>query len=195
MMQCNNNKRQTLYIKNMVCDRCIMVVRNLFESMGISTESVELGIVCVVSSFEEDNLYKLRESLYELLFEMIDDRRQQITEQIKNEIIKLVHHDNGCLKENLSDFLTEIMRCEYSQLSKLFSETTGTTIEKYFIAQKIERAKELLFYGELSLSQIADAMNYSSVAYLSAQFKSVTGETPSSYKKRKQNRRTPLDQI
>ena len=168
MMQCNNNKRQTLYIKNMVCDRCIMVVRNLFESMGISTESVELGIVCVVTSVEEDNLYKLRESLYELGFELIDDRRQQITEQIKN---------------------------EYSQLSKLFSETTGTTIEKYFIAQKIERAKELLFYGELSLSQIADAMNYSSVAYLSAQFKSVTGETPSSYKKRKQNRRTPLDKI
>ena len=195
MMQCNNNKRQTLYIKNMVCDRCIMVVRNLFESMGISTESVELGIVCVVTSVEEDNLYKLRESLYELGFELIDDRRQQITEQIKNEIIKLVHYDNGCLKENLSDFLTEIMRCEYSQLSKLFSETTGTTIEKYFIAQKIERAKELLFYGELSLSQIADAMNYSSVAYLSAQFKSVTGETPSSYKKRKQNRRTPLDKI
>ena len=87
------------------------------------------------------------------------------------------------------------MHCEYSQLSKLFSETTGTTIEKYFIAQKIERVKELLSYGELSLSQIADAMNYSSVADLSAQFKSVTGETPSSYKKRKQHSRTSLDKI
>jgi len=114
--------------------------------MGISTESVELGIVCVVTSVEEDNLYKLRESLYELGFELIDDRRQQITEQIKNEIIKLVHHDNGCLKENLSDFLTEIMRCEYSQLSKLFSETTGTTIEKYFM-KLVSQLKEI---GKLS---------------------------------------------
>lgn len=194
MMQCNN-KGQTLYIKNMVCDRCIMVVRNLFESLGIGTESVELGTVRSVTSIDEKNLCKLRESLCKLGFELIDDRKQQTTEQIKNEIIKLVHYDNGCLKENLSDFLTEVMHCEYSQLSKLFSETTGTTIEKYFIAQKIERVKELLSYGELSLSQIADAMNYSSVAYLSAQFKSVTGETPSSYKKRKQNSRTSLDKI
>ena len=119
----------------------------------------------------------------------------QLIEQVRHLVIDLVHHKNSALRTNLSDYLTEHLHHDYSALSKLFSEVTGTTIEKYFIAQKIERVKELLVYDELSLSQIADLLNYSSTAHLSAQFKSVTGMTPSRFKQEKKNLRKPLDAV
>ena len=137
----------------------------------------------------------LRRELEALCFELLDDRRMQLIEQVRHLVIDLVHHKNSALRTNLSDYLTEHLHHDYSALSKLFSEVTGTTIEKYFIAQKIERVKELLVYDELSLSQIADLLNYSSTAHLSAQFKSVTGMTPSRFKQEKKNLRKPLDAV
>ena len=182
---------EPIYIRNMVCDRCRMVVRELFAELGIETRSVELGVVRTAAPVTEE----LRKRLRELGFELLDEPRQRIVEQVKTEIIRLVHRDNGALRVNLSDRLSEITRHEYSQISKLFSETTGTTVEKYFIAQKIERVKELLAYGELSLGEIADLMNYSSAAHLSAQFKSLTGMTPTRFREQSEGGRKPLDKV
>ncbi|MCC8153439.1 MAG: AraC family transcriptional regulator, partial [Tannerellaceae bacterium] len=129
-------------------------------------------------------------------FELLDDKRTQLIEKIKSIIIELVHHENSDLKINLSDYLTDkISSHTYHYLSNLFSETETITIEKYFIAQKIERVKELLAYDELTLNEIADQLNYSSTAHLSTQFKKITGLTPSQFKKRIHKNRTPLDSI
>lgn len=113
----------------------------------------------------------------------------------KNTIIDLVHHQNNNIKNNLSDILSEILHHDYNYLSNLFSEVEGTTIEKYFIAQKIEKVKELLVYDELTLSEIALRLNYSSISYLSNQFRKVTGLTPSHFKKIREDKRKPLDKI
>ena len=191
MMETND----TLYIRNMVCDRCRMVVRELFAELGIEPLSVELGVVRTAVAVEDEQRKRLDARLRELGFELIDEPRQQIVERVKAEIIRLVHRDNGALRVNLSDRLTEATHHEYTQISKLFSETTGTTVEKYFIAQKIERVKELLTYGELSLGEIADLMNYSSAAHLSAQFKSLTGMTPTRFREQAAGHRKPLDKV
>lgn len=186
---------ERLYIKNMVCNRCIMVVRDEFRELGFEPTSVELGIVTLPNELTVEDKENIKSVLKPLGFELIDDKRARLIELIKSNIIQLVHSNNSDLKTNLSDYLTERVNHDYSFLSNLFSETENTTIEKYFIAQKIERVKELLVYDELSLSEIADLMNYSSSAHLSAQFKKVTGLTPSHFKKVKENKRKPLDLV
>lgn len=190
-----HNSENILHIKNMVCNRCIMVVKSQLEQLGLHPVSVELGIAVLPGKITEEVYHAVKASLEPFGFELIDDKKSQIIEQIKDAIIELVHHNDSDLKVNLSDYLVSKLNRDYSFLSKLFSEVTNTTIEKYFIAQKIERAKELLVYGELSLNEIADKLNYSSAAYLSTQFKSVTGLTPSHFKNIKENKRKPLDQI
>lgn len=179
----------------MVCNRCIMVVKTQLEALGLQPVSVELGIAILPDRVTDEVYRAVKESLEPFGFELIDDRKSQIIEQIKDAIIELVHYNDGDLRVNLSGYLASKLNRDYSSLSKLFSEVTNTTIEKYVIAQKIERAKELLVYGELSLNEIADRLNYSSAAYLSAQFKSVTGLTPSYFKKIKENKRKPLDEV
>jgi len=185
----------TLFIKNMVCNRCIMVVQNELDKLGLPAISVKLGEIIFEKepAFEEKK--HLAEALSALGFEMIDDKKSRIIEKIKNTIIELVHHQDNEAKTNLSDILSTALHHDYNYLSNLFSEVEGTTIEKYFIAQKIERVKELLVYDELSLSEIAFQLNYSSVAYLSNQFKKTTGLTPSHFKKIKEEKRKPLDQV
>ena len=190
-----SNYGTILHIKNMVCNRCIMVVKSQLEKLNLLPVSVELGIVVLPEKITDEVYHRIQESLEPLGFELIDDKKSQIIEQIKNAVIELVHYKDSDLKENLSDHLSSKLNKDYSSLSKLFSEVTNTTIEKYLIAQKTERVKELLVYGELSLNEIADRLNYSSAAYLSAQFKSVTGLTPSHFKKIKENKRKPLDQV
>lgn len=190
-----SNYGTILHIKNMVCKRCIMVVKSQLEKLNLLPVSVELGIVVLPEKITDEVYHRIQESLEPLGFELIDDKKSQIIEQIKNAVIELVHYNDSDLKENLSDYLSSKLNKDYSSLSKLFSEVTNTTIEKYLIAQKTERVKELLVYGELSLNEIADRLNYSSAAYLSAQFKSVTGLTPSHFKKIKENKRKPLDQV
>lgn len=195
MTKTNIHQENILHIKNMVCNRCIMVVEDQLKRLGLQPLSVELGVAILQTQVTDEVYHSVKEALEPFGFELMDDKKSQVIEQIKDAIIELVHYKDSDLKVNLSDHLASKLNRDYSSLSKLFSEVTNTTIEKYLIAQKIERAKELLVYGELSLNEIADKLNYSSAAYLSAQFKSVTGLTPSYFKSIKENKRKPLDEV
>lgn len=183
------------FIKNMVCNRCIMVVQQVFESLGYPPVSISLGNVEVKDAIPETGVVQLRKSLENYGFELIDDTKSRIIEKIKNVIIQSVHHNAEELKINYSDYIASHLNRDYAYLSSLFSEIEGITIEKYIIFQKTERVKELLVYDELSLSEIAYRMGYSNVAYLSSQFKKVTGLTPSHFKQIKENKRKPLDEV
>jgi len=185
----------TLFIKNMVCYRCIMVVQNELDKLGLDAKNVKLGEVTLTKEITPTEKEALVKTLEPLGFEVIDDKKGRIIEKIKNIIIDLVHHQDSDVKTNLSDVLSDKLHHDYNYLSNLFSEVEGTTIEKYFIAQKVEKVKELLVYDELSLSEIAMRLNYSSVAYLSNQFKKVTGLTPSYFKQVREDKRKPLDKV
>lgn len=184
-----------IYIKNMVCARCEMAVRTLFDEMKISVLSIKLGEVELSKTLENLEKKQLSEKLKALGFELLDDKISKTIERIKNRIIDLVHHQNEQPKINLSSYLSDDLNQDYSALSNLFSETEGITIEHYFIAQKIERVKELLIYNELSLSEIAFQLNYSSVAHLSNQFKKTTGITPTQFKQLKEKKRKQIDDL
>lgn len=184
-----------LYIKNMVCNRCIMVVKNEFEKLGYKPLDVQLGEVEIKEELSTKDLTEIGNRLRGFGFEMIDDSKSRTIEKIKNTIVQLIHHSNEELKVNYSDYIESHLNRDYAYLSSLFSEVEGTTIEKYIINQKIERVKELLVYDELTLSEIAYQMGYSNVAYLSSQFKKVTGLTPSHFKQVKENKRKPLDKV
>lgn len=185
----------TLFIKNMVCNRCIMVVQNELDKLSLSVKNIKLGEVTLDKELTPEEKNNLDKVLIPLGFELINDKKNRIIEKIKNIIIDLVHHQDNNTKANLSDTLSSELHHDYNYLSNLFSEVEGTTIEKYLIAQKIEKVKELLVYDELSLSEIAFRQNYSSVAYLSNQFKKVTGLSPSYFKQIKEYKRKPLDEV
>ncbi len=185
----------TLYIKNMVCDRCVMVVRSELDKLGYTPQTVILGEAEILEDLTISEKENVGEKLRQLGFELIDDNNSKIIERIKTLIINLVHHSDEELKVNLSEYIESHLHKDYTYLSNLFSDTEGTTIEKYFIHQKIERVKELLVYDELTLSEIAYKMGYSSVAYLSSQFKKVTGLPPSHFKMIKEIKRKPLDKV
>ncbi len=179
----------------MVCNRCKMVVKDLLEKYGLHLLSVELGEVETKNEPTKIMLQQLDDALKGLGFELIDNKKSQTIEKIKNAIVTLVHHSDKNINTNLSAFITSQIPLDYNYLSNLFSEIEGTTIEKYFIQQRIEKAKELLVYDELSLSEIADKLGYSSVAYLSSQFKKVTGLTPTFFKSLKENKRKNIDDL
>jgi len=188
-----------LFIKNMVCNRCITAVQQAFDKAGLHPEKVSLGEIEIKEeSISDDVLMYLDANLHGLGFERIDDRKARLIEGIKNKIIQLIHHSTHMdRKYNWSKILTDEMHYEYNYLSNLFSSVEGITLEQYIIRQKIERAKELLFYDELNLSEIANRLGYSSVAHLSAQFKKITGMTPSELKKGRNSEevRKPLDSV
>ncbi len=179
----------------MVCNRCIMVVQNEFDKLGLKINNITLGEVTLDRELDDNRKNAIQSALESLGFELIDDKKSRLIEKIKTTIIDLVHIQDNESKENLSDLLSKEVNQDYNYLSNLFSDIEGTTIEKYFIAQKIEKVKELLVYDELSLSEIAFRLNYSSVAYLSNQFKKVTGLTPSHFKQIKEDKRKPLDEV
>ena len=186
-----------VYIKNMVCDRCKAAVRRVFEEEGIEPLDVNLGVVELNEPLSADKQARISQRLKATGFELLEDSRKQAVERIKSLIIELLRYtgENTAQNSNLSVFLADRMHSDYSALSKLFSAETGMTIEKYAIAQKIELVKELISYGELSLTEIANRLNYSSVAYLSAQFKNVVGMTPSQYKQQGIGERKTLDRV
>lgn len=187
-----------IHIKNMVCPRCIASVRDIFSKNGIEPESVELGTVTLdtPSGRLPDVIMKnIRLGLEECGFEVIDDSRIKTVEQIRIGVIEYVRHPEIQEKKKLSEFIQGRCLKEYSALSKLFTEVRGMTIERYCILQKVEYVKELLFYGELNISEIADMLHYSSTAHLSAQFKSVTGMSPSCFRQMKNRRLSPIDRI
>lgn len=184
-----------LYIKNMVCNRCIMVVRQEVEKLGLHPTAIKLGEVVLEEKLDSSKLQQLAHALEPLGFALIDDKKSQLIAQIKAIVIQWVREENTERPQNLSDFLASQLQHDYHHLSNLFSDVEGMTIEKYHIAQKIERVKELLVYDELSLSEIAYQLRYSSVAYLSNQFKKVTGLSPSHFKQIKEDKRKPLDEV
>lgn len=183
-----------LYIKNMVCPRCIMAVENIFKDLSIATLDVRLGEVVLNDPIDKNQTAVLRKELDKLGFELLDNSQQQLIEQIKAIVIKQVHYTDE-QNSNISDRLVSELHRDYSYLSKLFSTTEGITIEHFAILQKIERVKELLTYDQLNLSEIADELSYSSVSHLSAQFKKITGLTPTQFKQQGIDLRRGLEEI
>ncbi len=184
-----------IYIKNMVCNRCIRAVEEVFNLMNIPFLQIRLGEVQTTHTLEPAQLIQLQHLLRDQGFELLDDQRHQLIARIKAAIVEHVHQQEEIAPLNLSDWLPGILHRDYSALSRLFSETEGRTIEQFLIEQKIERAKELLVYNQLNISEIAWKLGYSSVAHLSSQFKKVTGLTPSHFRQTGQERRKALDSI
>ncbi len=185
-----------LHIKNMVCDRCIMVVKQQLEKVGLQYKNVQLGEVELSTQPAEQQLQALRENLSALGFELLDDKKLALVEKIKNIIIDLIHrHEDVEINTKLSVILKDRLQMDYHYLSTQFSAVEGVTLEKFVILQRIERAKELLVYNELNLNEIAYKLGYSSVQHLSQQFKAITGYTPSKFKQLKENTRKPLDKL
>jgi len=172
-----------------------MVVKTEIEKAGLQPVSIELGEVEIKGTLTKSKLQQLNTALKALGFELIDNKKVQTIEKIKNAIVTLVHHSNSNIKTNLSTYIISQIHQDYAYLSNLFSEVEGTTIEKYFITHRIEKVKELLVYDELSLSEIADQLGYSSVAYLSNQFKKITGLTPSYFKTLKEHKRRNIEEL
>lgn len=187
----------TIIIRNMVCDRCKRVVREELEKLGLMINRVELGEVDVGNLPAGVTLDDVRLTLQQNGFDLVDDRKQSLVEHIKVLLINEIQHLKGerLPTENYSTFLERKLGYEYSYLSGLFSTSEGQTLEKYIIALKIEKVKEWLRYDELTLSEIAWRMNYSSVQHLSNQFRQVTGQTPGQFRKAAQVERRSLDRI
>jgi AraC-like DNA-binding protein len=179
----------------MVCGRCEMAVKLELERMKLPVISIKLGEVNLSRELTDEEIQEFSKNVESLGFELLEDDVSKKIAQIKNLIIDLVHYRDEKIKINLSTYLSESLRQDYSALSKLFSERERSTVEHYFIAQKIEKAKELLVYDELSLSEIAIQLNYSNVAHLSNQFKKVTGFTPTYFKKVGENNRKQIDSL
>lgn len=186
----------TLFIKNMVCPRCIKTVEKEISKLGLIVNHTELGKVEIESELNKQMLINIEKILIQNGFELIDDKRLRTIEKIKTLIIEITHHGKEVpLDKNISDFIAMELGHDYSYLSKTFSTLEGTTIEKYIINQRLERVKELLTYDELSLKEISFQVGFSSAQHLSSQFKKITGFSPSEFKKRKIRKRNTLDKV
>lgn len=172
-----------------------MVVRSELEKLGLQSTMIDLGEVEIEEDITPEQLEKFRAAIYKSGLELIDDKKSIIVEKIKTLIIELVHYSEEQTKINLSDYLSGKLNHNYKYLSNLFTDVKGTSIESYYLAHKIEKVKELLEYDELSLTQIADKLHYSSVAHLSNQFKKLTGHTPTHFKNLKHKRRQEWNSV
>jgi AraC-like DNA-binding protein len=184
-----------LYIKYMVSIRCKMIVKSELEKLGLHYTMVELGEADVVESLSARQRALLAAALKLSGLELMDDKKSMLIEKIKNVIVEMVHYSEDALKVNFSNHLSEKLGYDYTYLANLFSEVESTTIEHFIIKHKIERVKELLVYDELTLTEIAYQLHYSSVAHLSNQFKKITGLTPTFYKRLKDRRRSSIENL
>ncbi len=185
----------SIYIKYMVSARCKMVVKEELKKLGLPYDVLDLGVVELIEPIAAEQREALRVNLLKSGLELLDDKRSILIERIKNIIIEMIHYSENLPKENYSDFIAEELGYDYTYLANMFSEVKGTTIQNYIILNKIERVKELLLYDELTLTEIAYKMHYSSVAHLSNQFKKITGLSPSYYKQLKRKRRKTLESL
>ncbi len=172
-----------------------MAVKEELRNLGLHFIVVDLGEVEIMESITVAQREQLKAALFESGLELMDDKRAVLIEKIKNAIIEMVHHSDEIIKTNFSDYLSAKLNHDYTYLANLFSEIQGTTIEQFIISHKIERIKELIIYDELTITEIAWKMNYSSVAHLSNQFKKVTGLSPSHFKQLKTKRRSPIEEV
>ena len=179
----------------MVSNRCKMVVKEELRKLGLHYIVVDLGEVDIMENITMEQHDLLNIGLKTSGLELMDDKRAVLIEKIKNIIVEMVHHSDDMIKINFSDLLTSKLNHNYTYLANLFSEVQGTTIEQFIISHKIERIKELIIYDELSITEIAYKMNYSSLAHLSNQFKKMTGLTPSHFKQLKDKRRSSIEEI
>jgi len=179
----------------MVCIRCKMVVKDELTKLSLRYTTVELGETEILENITAGQHDELKAALLKSGLELMDDKKSVLIQKIKNVIIEQIHYSNEPITIKYSEFLSQKLNHDYTYLANLFSEVQGTTIEKFIIAHKIERVKELLVYDELNITEIANLMNYSSVAHLSTQFKKVTGLTPSHFKQLKEKRRSMLEEV
>jgi AraC-like DNA-binding protein len=184
-----------LYIKYMVSIRCKMVVKAELKKLGLHFTTVDLGVVEIMENISQEQREQIKSGLLKSGLELMDDKKAILIEKIQNVIIEMVHYEDELPKVNFSDYLSEKLNYDYTYLANLFSETKGTTIEHFIILHKIERVKELIIYDELTLSEIAWRLHYSSVAHLSNQFKKITGLTPSYFKSLKRKKRNTLEDV
>ena len=184
-----------LFIKYMVSNRCKIVVKEILKEMNLHFILVDLGEVDIMEDLTTEQLEKLKKELQESGLELMDDKKSILIEKIKTIIIQMIHHTEEDIKINFSDYLSEKLNHNYNYLANLFSDIQGTTIEHFIIFHKVEKIKELMIYDELTITEIAYKMNYSSVAHLSTQFKKVTGLSPSHFKQLKDKRRKPIEEI
>lgn len=187
-------QQQHFHIKNMVCSHCAEVLETKLREAGFDIQHIELGELTLDQPISSEEYEQLVTLVRDNGFDLINDEAGQTVEQIKQLIIQLVRGEQQ-LDGNLSEFLSQHIHKDYQQLSRLFSSVEGKSIERYYILQKIERAKELIVYGEQSLSEIAFNLDYSSQQHFSRQFKKETGLAPSHFKEIKENKRTPIDQL
>lgn len=184
----------TLYIKNMVCPRCIAAVEAMLKDKGLNVKDVSLGAVHLADELDEEQRQGVAHSLRALGFELLEDTQTVMVESLRRLVIEWVRIEGEHPK--LSDYLQKSMLKDYSTLSKLFSSVRGVTIERYCIMQRIEYAKELLFYAQKNINEIAYSMGYSSAAHFCKQFKQETGLSPSQFKSNHdKSTRKPLDSI
>lgn len=184
-----------LFIKYMVSNRCKIVVKEILRELDLHFVLVDLGEVEIMENISKEQRELLKSNLLECGLELIDDKKSILIEKIKTIIIQLIHHSEEDIKINFSEYLSEKPHHNYNYIANLFSEVQGVTIEHFIINHKVEKIKELMIYGELTITEIAYKMNYSSVAHLSTQFKKVTGLSPSHFKQLKDKRRNPLEEI
>jgi len=179
----------------MVSTRCKMAVKEELKKLGLHFILVDLGEVDIMENISAPMREQLRTALSNSGFELMDDKKAMLIEKVKNVIVEMVHYADELPKIKNSDYISEKLNHDYTYLANLFSEASGTTIEHFIIAHKIEKIKELIIYDELNITEIAWKMNYSSVAHLSNQFKKATGLTPSHFKKLKDKRRKPIEDV
>lgn len=184
-----------LYIKYMVSLRCKLLVKQELEKLGLQYTCIDLGVVEIKENITDEQKLKLKSNLAISGLELLDDQKSILIDKIKNVIIEMIHYNDEIPKVNNSEYISEKLGYDYKYLSNIFSEVKGIAIQQFIILHKIERVKELILYDELNLTEISYKLNYSSVAHLSNQFKKVTGQSPSFYKKIGKKRKNNLENL